>query len=120
MKYRFDDKEAYTASAHKETLMEIREMLVPKIIGELIATPVIQPPIIKLSPFEVAAAIMDGSIRTWNVYKSTYSRKIGDYLIGKPIPKIKRIGSSYTSPHQRKTFGEINSIEDINRKENNS
>jgi len=107
MRYRFDQKDEYVLSAELETIKEIKELSIPKKIGELLNYTIWQPVELNVTPIELAGAIIDGSIKKWPLFRAVFSRKIGQYMSGKPIPKIKRVGSTFIPIPARKPFGTI-------------
>lgn len=118
MKFRYNDTESvkgYKNSSYSETIKEIGNKLVPQKIGEVLNMPVWEFPNGDgggfLTPLEFALLVANGEIQTWNIFKTTYSIKLGQYLRGRSVPINKRVGSSRIPESGKKQTGKINGQE---------
>jgi hypothetical protein len=110
-------KEHFQKVAHLETIKVIKDKITPKVVDYILTTPIYQPPEIQMPLMDYILAVYDNSIIDWKLYKKVYSQRIGDYLIGLPIPIIKTVGSSHIPVTARKIFGEIIPAEKVERGE---
>jgi len=107
MKYKDGMRDHFIKVAHLETIKVIKDKITPKVVDYILTTPIYQPPEIQMPLMDYILAVYDNSIMGWKLYKEVFSQRIGDYLIGLPIPIIKTVGSSHIPIQARRPFGTI-------------